>query len=119
MLPLFFGVAMKLKFHQDVYINGELFASAGEVKDVPEQGGSAQRWIVRGAQVVEDEPVSDAPGSIADEVDSGEKVEIPVSQAKPKRGRPGKKKEAKPDAKQPGDSNGEDAPEVDSNKAPL
>lgn len=46
---------MKLKFVKDAYVDGVLFASEGEIKDVPEEKGSAQRWINRGAVPVEQE----------------------------------------------------------------
>jgi hypothetical protein len=40
---------MKLKFFKDVFLDGVIFANAGEIKEVPEENGSAQRWINRGA----------------------------------------------------------------------
>jgi len=50
---------MKLQFTQDAWYNGELFAKAGEVKEVSEEFGFAQRWLKRGAVEVAEEKVKE------------------------------------------------------------
>lgn len=48
---------MKLKFNFEAVYNGEVFATAGEIKEVSEANGFASRWIRRGAEIVVEEPM--------------------------------------------------------------
>lgn len=56
-----------LLFLENAYIDGELFAKKGEVKEVPVEGGSADRWLKRCAieaeKEVEEKPIEEKPVS--------------------------------------------------------
>lgn len=43
---------MKLKFNVDAWYNGVLLYKAGEIHEVKEELGFANRWLKRGAEVV-------------------------------------------------------------------
>lgn len=47
---------MKLFFPMDAYVNGELIYEKGKTYEVKTEGGSAARWVVRGAIEVREEP---------------------------------------------------------------
>ncbi len=65
---------MKLKFNNDAWYNGQLIAKKGEIKEVDESNGFAQRWINRGAEVVkETAPVV---------VEAAQAVEAPIEEVK-------------------------------------
>ena len=42
---------MKIKFVEDAFYNGNLFARKDEVKDIDDNGGHASRWIRRGLAI--------------------------------------------------------------------
>jgi predicted peroxiredoxin len=50
---------MKIKFMKDVFYRGEKFASEGEIKEVSEDLGFAQRWIKRGHVEVKEESIKE------------------------------------------------------------
>jgi len=74
---------MKIKFTSDAWVNGELFAKAGDIKDVPEEGGSASRWIRRGAIIVSSEEKV-----ITQEYPKPEKIEEPPKEEPVKEDKP-------------------------------
>lgn len=42
-----------LKFNSDAWVSGELIYKKGEIHNVPNDKGSADRWIRRGAEIIE------------------------------------------------------------------
>ncbi|RTL04470.1 hypothetical protein EKK58_10435 [Candidatus Dependentiae bacterium] len=46
---------VKLKFSNDMFYNSEVIFQAGKVYEVETEKGWADRWIKRGAEVVQDE----------------------------------------------------------------
>ena len=48
---------MKLRFKTDVSYDGKLLFIAGEIYDVKEENGWAMKWVNRGAEIIEEEPV--------------------------------------------------------------
>jgi hypothetical protein len=48
---------MKLKFNADAVYNGKIMYKAGKIYEVSEELGWAQRWIFRGAEIVESDEV--------------------------------------------------------------
>lgn len=75
-MALFYGAYMKLRFKEDKFVDGVLTFKAGEIYDIPEAGGSAVRWLKRGAEVVEETPV--APEVKAEVVEAEPEVESKV-----------------------------------------
>lgn len=61
----------KVLFHKDGYLNGELAYEAGKVYEIDDTLGSATRWLVRGAEFVEDSaevgPKAEAEETVANE----------------------------------------------------
>lgn len=47
----------KMKFHEDKFVDGKVFAHKDEVVDVADE--SVHRWIKRGGQLVEEKSVLD------------------------------------------------------------
>lgn len=45
---------MKLRFKNDGIVNGEVVFEAGKTYEISNETGSADRWIKRGAEVVEE-----------------------------------------------------------------
>ena len=71
-----FEVDMKLYFNKDGYINGELVFEKGKVYDVPEDGGSAARWMKRGAELhIEEKVEVKKPVKVKAKAKKVEKVE--------------------------------------------
>lgn len=73
---------MKIKFLKDAWVSGELFAKKGDVKDIDNKLGSADRWLKRGhveyveeeVKVVEEEPQLDEDECL--ELDKMKKKEL-------------------------------------------
>lgn len=52
----------KVLFHEDKYVDGKLTYKKGEKYDLPVETGTVERWLKRGATIVEDEsPVVEPP----------------------------------------------------------
>ena len=72
---------VKMIFGEDKFVNGEIFASKGEIVEVPE--ASVTRWLKRGGAIVEEMPTPKAQKHsqvVAPETKSEESVIVPAEQ---------------------------------------
>jgi hypothetical protein len=67
---------MKLKFIADAYYNGVHVHKAGEVKEIDNSKGMAQRWLSRGIAVEADEVKEEIKEEVKEEIKEEVKEEI-------------------------------------------
>ena len=83
------GKTTKMRFTEDKFVNGVIFANKGEVVDVPNE--SVDRWIVRGGVIVGDNEDTVKTPEVKAEKKELDKDEVPEAEI-PKKETP---KEAK------------------------
>jgi hypothetical protein len=81
---------MKLKFIADAYYNGVHVHKAGEVKEIDNSKGMAQRWLSRGIAVEANEVKEEIKEEVKEEVKEEIKEEVKEEAASAPRRKPTK-----------------------------